>query len=406
MGKNFANARGAKIIDEVAKMAEEKAQVITLKMIKSENLFDYPKNHEDVKDTADLENSIKELGFTDPIEVTGYSMNEGDYTIVSGHRRRAAGVKCGIDTFPCIVKTFENDEAVNNYVLLANSQRDSSKDPLLFCTRFKMHEEFLKAAGFSGNIRLEVAKRLGISPAQADRYNAMNKIILPVWDMVRDEVVGMSSVQPMATFEPNEQEKIVAILRECVSSGGELTRNVVKLIVDEYKKGIRTWAAINEDKPTYKDSGLPLNSMIGANVESGSASEGVKTDRNNEIRREIDPIAAEADYKGEKRKTLEVENGNEDGGGDSGENEEKPESGAGKSRKAGKDIEKTLEKLNILFSNLYEFDNKDVAETAIRNMSTTFTLLLDEIYNVSREYDLTDIGTELIGELKMKIKKY
>jgi hypothetical protein len=77
-----------------------------------------------------------------------------------------------------------------------------------------------------------------------------------------------------------------------------------------------------------------------------------------------------------------------------------------KSRKAGKDIEKTLEKLNTLFSNLYEFEGKDEAEAAIRNMGMTFELMLGEIYNVAREYELTEISSALIHDLKKKIKKY
>ena len=68
--------------------------------------------------------------------------------IVSGHRRRRAGVKCGVELFPCIVKSFTGDKEVHNYVLLANSQRDSAKDPLLFCSRYKMHEEYLKTDKF------------------------------------------------------------------------------------------------------------------------------------------------------------------------------------------------------------------------------------------------------------------
>jgi len=107
------------------------------KLIDNSALIDYPNNGEDILYTADLENSINELGFTDPIEVTDYKMPDGQYMILSGHRRRAAGVKCGMTLFPCIIKTFENEKDIQNNVLLANSQRDSEKDPLLYCNRYK-----------------------------------------------------------------------------------------------------------------------------------------------------------------------------------------------------------------------------------------------------------------------------
>ena len=83
MAKNFGNAGSAKTIKAVAQASNEKANVITVKMVSDENLIDYAKNNEDITDTTDLENSMKELGFTDPIEATDYGMEEGKYTIAS-----------------------------------------------------------------------------------------------------------------------------------------------------------------------------------------------------------------------------------------------------------------------------------------------------------------------------------
>jgi len=237
MAKDFASARSAKTFIEVGKASAEKANVITIKMVADEDLLDYPKNLEDISDTSDLENSVREIGFTDPVEITNYNMPDGKFMILSGHRRRAAGRACGITAFPCIVKYFNSAEAVHNYVLLANSQRDSSKDPVLYCKRYKMHEEYLRTIGFEGSIREEIAKRLGISIQQADRYNTMSKVILPVWNMVRDETVGMSSVLPLASHSVEEQFEIYEILKSCSEAGGSLTRETVKVIIDRYRDG-------------------------------------------------------------------------------------------------------------------------------------------------------------------------
>jgi hypothetical protein len=105
-----------------------------------------------------------------------------------------------------------------------------------------MHERHLKSINFQGSIREEIAKRLGISVQQADRYNQMNKIIMPVWDLVRDNLVGMSSVLPMAVLKQKEQQNIFEILQKYISphgedfeSGTELTREKVKEIIDNYK---------------------------------------------------------------------------------------------------------------------------------------------------------------------------
>ena len=207
MAKNFGNAGSMKAVANAKKVEQEKAQVVALQNISNDNLIDNPKNGEDISFTADLEESMKQNGFTDPMEVTDFGMDNGKYMILSGHRRRMAGVKVfGKEFFfPCIVRHFDNAEQVQNYTLMANAQRDSAKDPCLFCARYKLHEEYLESIGFKGSKREEIAKRLGISAQQADRYNNMNKIILPVWDMVRAEIVGISSVQPMAKHTKEEQ---------------------------------------------------------------------------------------------------------------------------------------------------------------------------------------------------------
>lgn len=234
MAKNFGKSPVAKKFDEIAKTTAN-TNITTIKLIESSALIDYPNNGEDMSYTADIENSINELGFTDPIEVTDYKMPAGQYMILSGHRRRAAGVKCGMDLFPCIIKAFENESDVKNYVLLANSQRDSAKDPLLYCRRYKLHEQHLKAINFKGSIREEIAKRLGMSIQQADRYNQMNRIIPPVWDLVRDDIVGMSSVLSMAVLNEEEQADIFEQFKVLIADGVELTRGKVKAIIDDYR---------------------------------------------------------------------------------------------------------------------------------------------------------------------------
>ena len=260
MAKNFGKSPAAKRFGEVAKTSAKNTNNTAVTLIESSDLEDYPDNGEDISYTADIEKSISELGFTDPVEVTGFGMPEGKYMIVSGHRRRAAGVKCGMDLFPCIIKAFENENDVRNYVLLSNSQRDSSKDPLLYCSRYNLHEQYLKSIKFQGSIREEIAKRLGISVQQADRYNQMNKVIPPVWGLVREEIVGMSSVLPMAVLSPKEQQDIFEILQKNIADKTDLTREKVKEIIENYKNPHRS--PHGEDKGNQGNPGKSIIKTI------------------------------------------------------------------------------------------------------------------------------------------------
>jgi ParB/RepB/Spo0J family partition protein len=410
MAKNFNKANSAKMIKDIAKASSEKANVIQVKMIGNDSLFDYPKNHEDCNDTADLENSIKELGFTDPIEVTNFGMEDGQYTIVSGHRRRVAGVNTGMETFPCIIKNFDNEHDMRNYVLLANSQRDTAKDPLLFCKRYKMHEEYLKESGFDGSVREEIAKRLGISPQQADRYKQFNKIILPVWDMVRNEEVGMSSVLPMATHIIEEQEEILVMMNECSEQGKRLTRDMCDKIIKGYRDGARSFIELFEQEPVVKDSGMLLNPFI--NTEPSETKDGNERNRNDEIRREHDPNNPlnEKDPYADERLTEEdyetieaVSNADKQ----ESEKEKKPPlTEEEKKMKRGLEIGKHLESLEKCFNDFYVFADEDTAEVAMRTMSGVAKMMFEELRDIADDYNREPVFKEIAGDLFTTLEKY
>ena len=46
------------------------------------------------------------------------------------------------------------------------------------------------------------------------------------------------------------------------------------------------------------------------------------------------------------------------------------------------------------------------AEEALRNMASTFTVVVDEMYNISREYDLNEVFDTTLSDMKTKVKEY
>lgn len=395
MAKNFGNAGSMKAVANAKKVEQEKAQVVALQNISNDNLIDNPKNGEDISFTADLEESMKQNGFTDPMEVTDFGMDNGKYMILSGHRRRMAGVKVfGKEFFfPCIVRHFDNAEQVQNYTLMANAQRDSAKDPCLFCARYKLHEEYLESIEFKGSKREEIAKRLGISAQQADRYNNMNKIILPVWDMVRAEIVGISSVQPMAKHTKEEQLVIYNIMQSAVDKGVNLSRDTVKKIVDGFREGKTTWEEI-ADMP--RDSGLPLNGFADSEP-SESRDNGESGNRNDEVNREHDPIADELDAMDEaEREWNENQQENEDEAEEKEKHEPTPEE---KALKLGEDIAKQLAKLDTSLQDIWKCKDKESAVDIVINMKSTMLALVDEMVRVSDDWEINEEADKALTEI-------
>lgn len=398
MAKNFGNAGSMKAVANAKKVEQEKAQVVALQNISNDNLIDNPKNGEDISFTADLEESMKQNGFTDPMEVTDFGMDNGKYMILSGHRRRMAGIKVfGKEFFfPCIVRHFDNAEQVQNYTLMANAQRDSAKDPCLFCARYKLHEEYLESIGFKGSKREEIAKRLGISAQQADRYNNMNKIILPVWDMVRAEIVGISSVQPMAKHTKEEQLVIYNIMQSAVDKGVNLSRDTVKKIVDGFREGKTTWEEI-ADMP--RDSGLPLNGFADSEP-SESRDNGESGNRNDEVNREHDPIADELDAMDEaEREWNENQQENEDGEDEAEEKEKHEPTPEEKALKLGEDIAKQLAKLDTSLQDIWKCKDKESAVDIVINMKSTMLALVDEMVRVSDDWEINEEADKALTEI-------
>lgn len=403
MGK-FDKAGVNKSFKEVGKKADEKATVITIQNIKTENLLDDPENGEDVTFTEDLEISMKENGFTDPLEVTDFGQEAGKYMILSGHRRRTAGLKVGYTIFPCLVRHFDNENSVKNYRLSSNAQRDSAKDPFLFSKRYKMHEQYLIESGFKGNIREEVARRLGLSVQQADRYNTMNKIILPVWDMIRNEIVGMSSVQPMASHSEAEQKEIFSIMEEALKNGVTLTRDTMKKLVNGYRAGKKTW---NEIVDAPRDSGIPLNAFM--NTEPGETKEPTEQGRNDEIRRESDPIAMEADkMDADQREWEESQNEEKENGSELELEKEKKHSLSDeeKQEKRAKDIMSIINKLDTNLADIYQCVDAEEGQEMMDAMGNIISVLIDEMKNLSEEYNKGNEFNEKCKGIKESIEQY
>ena len=421
MAKDFNKAGSAKTFGEVASKSAAKATVTTVKYIDVANLVDNPKNDEDISDTADLELSMRENGFLTPLDVVAIDGEDGKYMIVSGHRRRAAYVKVGTsnDTgrvkeyplIPCIVRQFESEAEVRNFLLLANSQRDSSKNPLLMPQRYRNNVAYLEETGFKGSIANEAARRLGYSYQQAARFDAMNRMIPAIWDMVRDGEAGVSSVYPIATFTPEEQAEIVEIMRDAQKKNVSLTRETVKMITDAYKNGKKTWAEIAN---LPRDSGMPMNAFM--NTEPSESRDNSESgDRNGEVRREFDPIAAEADRADADRAEWEHQQQEQDAGDagddgeDGGEKEKQPKekkpplSDEEQAEKNGEDIGKMLTKLDTLISEVYSFTDNDKAEEVMKHMGAVVCALTDEIYTISRDNGKEDVYKELLADIKSNI---
>lgn len=124
---------------------------------------------------------------------------------------------------------------------------------------YRAKEKKYRKEGYSGSHRKQIAKDLGVSPAQADRYAYYDRLIHPLQKMVDNGIIGHSSLQMAATHPISEQQEIHTILCNAQKEGIRLTRELVINITRTYRTGKRTW---DEIRPscfnTIKKKRMPL----------------------------------------------------------------------------------------------------------------------------------------------------
>jgi|GEM_PF-1480005 len=426
MAKNFEKSKSAQTIKNVAQKSNEKANLIAIKYYKDEDLLDHPLNKEDTSQTADIEKSIEEQGFNDPIAITDFGAPEGQYYIVRGHRRRMAGRKKGVKSFPCILRQFNDENEVYNFLLHGNNHRDSGKsDPLLLAERYLMHKDYLDKINFSGSYRNEIATRMGLKPAQADRYNQMNDVILPIWDMIRAGDVGMSSITDSGVYTHSdvEQQEILLVMQECQKAGNSLSRPTVKEIVVGYRAGKRSWNEINqqqskssEDIISFTDRQIAEESTmqsVGAEPITETESRDPNPsplDRNNEsiydfshregLEDAKDPYADERPTE-EDYATIE-----KIGAQDEKPKEEKKTTAETKQILTGEKIIKSLTLLDGLVNEHYRFPDNEQAELTIRTMGSLIKTMMAEMEAIGTDYKKVDIYRKILREIEDELNIY
>lgn len=143
---------------------------------------------EEAPSFKELAESIESGGVAEPLIVRKDNTQSGCYEIISGHRRKAAALKCGIDKLPCVVREYTDDEA-NIFVADGNIHRTSEEIyPSEKAWAYRMKLEALKRVkkeASNAGAQLEhqnksineVAENSDDSRAQIQRYIRLTYLI-------------------------------------------------------------------------------------------------------------------------------------------------------------------------------------------------------------------------------------
>lgn len=227
-----------------------------------EKLIPFP-NHpfkvvddEKMQETVD---SIKEYGVLVPILVR--PKDDGNFEIVSGHRRHHASILAGKTEIPAIVREMDDDAAILMMVD-SNLQRETVL-PSEKAFAYKMKLEAMKRQGARQDLtsaqfgrklvgkesREILAEQTGESRNQISRYIRLTNLQPELLEMVDNKQMAFNSAVEVSYLTENEQSQLKNVLEmdECspslsqasrlkkYSQEGKLDANVMDAIMSEEK---------------------------------------------------------------------------------------------------------------------------------------------------------------------------
>ena len=229
---------------------------------------DHPFQVRDDDSMRETVESIKTYGVLQPAIVR--PSKDGDYEILSGHRRKRACELAGRKTIPAIVRELDDDAAII-FMVDSNLQRENIL-PSERAAAYKMKLEALKRQGARTDLtsrqvvgKLETADTIGNdsgeSGRQIQRYIRLTELQPELQQMVDDKKIAFTPAVEISYLKPDEQKMLLDTISseqatpslsqaqrlKKLSQAGELTDDSMLSIMSEQKKPERNDLTIPAD---------------------------------------------------------------------------------------------------------------------------------------------------------------
>ena len=211
-------------------MAEK---VMDIQMDKLVGFRNHPFQVKDDETLNALCESIRDYGVLSPL--LARPTNDGNYEIVSGHRRKTAAMKLGLEKLPVLVREMTDDEAV---ILMVDSniQRENLL-PSEKAYAYKMKLEALKRQGARSDLTscqvgtrfrsdMLVASDTNESARTIQRYIRLTYLQKPILNLVDEGRIAFSPAVEISYLTKLEQAELWNIIQseDCTPSLSQAVR--------------------------------------------------------------------------------------------------------------------------------------------------------------------------------------
>ena len=234
---------------------------------------DHPYKVKDDESMAELVESIKTRGLIQPVLVR--VKEDGNYEMVSGHRRKHACEIAGITTIPARVQELNHDEAVLSMVDSNLQREEILPSEKAFAYRMRL-ESMRRQAGrpsknnsvplaqnFDGKTSREMLGEIvGESQDNIRRYIRLTELITPLLDMVDEKKIALRPAVEISYLTKAEQAMLCDAIEYCdatpshaqtikmrkFSEEGKLNESVIDSIMEEEKPNQRIPSQFKDER--------------------------------------------------------------------------------------------------------------------------------------------------------------
>ena len=249
-------------LDDLFSTEEERSKDVvgTIVNIPLSQLHDFPNHPFKVRDDEKMQEtveSVKAYGVLVPAIVR--HRTDGEYEIVSGHRRKRASELAGLSELPAIVRDLD-DDAATIIMVDSNLQRENIL-PSERAQAYKMKLEAIKRQGERRDLTSpqvaakfraddEVAKTAGVSGDTVRRFIRLTELQPELQELVDTGKMAMTPAVELSYLKPKEQELLLETIdseqatpslsqaqrMKKLSQTGELNEDTMLSIMSEQKK--------------------------------------------------------------------------------------------------------------------------------------------------------------------------
>ena len=235
-------------------MKEQVQEILIAELHPFRNHPFYVKDDESMQALCD---SIREYGVLSPL--LARPTGEG-YEIVSGHRRRSAALKLGLEKLPVLVREMTDDEAI---ILMVDSniQRENLL-PSEKAFAYKMKLEAIKHQGKATSCQLgtksrsdeQIALNSDESARTIQRYILLTNLAKPILDLVDEGRIALSPGVELSYLTKLEQAELWDIMQseDCTPSLSQAVR-LKKLSQSGHLDPEKILEIMSEEKANQKE---------------------------------------------------------------------------------------------------------------------------------------------------------